>query len=150
MRWHLPRRLHSGETLPGKVIGNQYTIPISIDAALAQEQKGYQEGWLPKRPGPKLDMLPQLDENLQSPPVSINSVLKDVWHSQKLINDFYGDAMDWLHRDPEQEAWDDAVRWIAKRHTPPEPEKPIHIDWDWPDPAISSEERYDRQAEWDD
>jgi hypothetical protein len=94
----------------------------------------------PRRP---LDLLPPLDAGLKPVVPDFVSPLKDLWGKQTTMNMLYGAALDFKHRDPYAPggwAWDDAVRSIAKRHAPPEPEQALvfAFDWGWPEKVSQS------------
>ena len=87
---------------------------------------------------------------------SFADVMKEVWSSQKLINQAYGYMLE--YKSSEQIAWEDAVRWIAQKHAPAKPEEPVVFSWDWPSKKVSQSPQTlgfgdledDYGDEWDD
>lgn len=107
-----------------------------------------------RREDSPLKDLPWLDENLEPPKLSYQSLMKTVWNSQSLINQLYGDVfMGWKHRTEEEIAWDEAVAWIAQKHAPEPPEESIVFDWQWPNPDVSQSPKPlgvgDLEEDWD-
>lgn len=136
--------LHNYGSNSGRMsIGKRATVPIFAGPRKLPEP----DEWEFAGPWDK-SRLPNIYEGSDKPTTAatFSSVMKDVWNSQTLLNQFYGDMVNYYSRTPEQIAWQDAVAWIEQRKFP----KPDPVDAEWPWPSRDYVRDHEEDFDWDD